>query len=86
MHQGFNSLPGLKGSYINWHREDLKMDGHFKDWMGQEQRHRIIKITSSRSWKSFKLLLLSLTVVAVSGMITAFRGQDGNSSLPDALI
>ncbi len=62
------------------------MDGHLEELMDQERRHQIIKITSSGSWKSFKALLLSLTLDVVSGMNTAFRGQDGISSQPNAQI
>jgi hypothetical protein len=62
------------------------MDGHLEELMDQERRHQIIKVTSSGSWRSFKALLLSLTLVVVSGMNTTFRGQDGVSSQPDARI
>ncbi len=63
---------------------DSRMHGHLEEWMDQELRHQIIKITSFGSWRSFKALLLSLTLDVVSGMNTAFRGQGGVFSQPDA--
>ena len=63
----------------------MKMVGPSEGLMGQGQRPRIIKIIFFGSRKSCRQLLHSLTLDAVSGMSTASRGQDGVSSLPDAL-
>jgi hypothetical protein len=83
--QGFNSLLGPNGLFDNRQKKVSEMIGLLGDQIGQGQWHLTTKITSFKSWRLFKLQLLSLIPDAVSEMSTAFSDQGGISSLSGVL-